>query len=248
VRKQQLLRHVRDNAVVFGRHGAAREARIHALPAPGKEGAFIRQVKRAPLFSLHGGTGGPCGHAGVTHTPCPALPQDLFGGAYGLTNSVSGAMALGPTDPVVIRPDYWVSFLWKRTLGPQVYNATSSNPALRSYAFSGAPASPFASAPCVSAALQVLLLNLNATDSAQVSLPSVPGAGKQYDAWVLSPDPTGGPFALLAQINGDTLPTTIDVSKQDPRSFLSGITQPPTQGPVSSGVSVPPLSTAFVCY
>jgi hypothetical protein len=42
--------------------------------------------------------------------------------------------------------------------------------------------------------------------------------------------------------------TTVDVSKVDPRTFLSAITQPPNANTVAAGVQLPPLSTTFLCY
>ena len=69
--------------------------------------------------------------------------QALFGGGYGLTASPSGGLGqtsgLGRTEALLLRPGYWVNFLWKRTLGRSVLNATSSSPMLRAYAFTGAP-------------------------------------------------------------------------------------------------------------
>ena len=53
-------------------------------------------------------------------------------------------MALGLAEPLLIRPDFWVNFLWKRCLGSAVLNASSSSATVRAYAFSGAPASPYA--------------------------------------------------------------------------------------------------------
>ena len=173
--------------------------------------------------------------------------QDLFGGAYGLTNSPSGSMALTAADPVVIRPDYWVAFLWKRLLGPRVLNATSSDPRIRAYAFAGPPPSPFAEPACASAAQQVLLLNLDA-GSAHVSLP--PGSpAARYAAWSLTSGAADGdPFSLLAALNGSPLPTTVDAAVVNPATFLSSIEQPPVTGRAADGVVVPALSTTFVCY
>lgn len=172
--------------------------------------------------------------------------QDLFGGAYGMTSSVSGVMALSATDPVLIRPDYWMSFLYKRTLGTSVLNATSSSALLRAYAYTGAPPSPFAAAECVAAGTQLLLLNLANTTATDVTLPAA-AAGATYAAWILAPS-AAGPFSPLATLNGAALPTTIDVSKADPRAFLQHIVQPAQTGAVAAGIALPPLATAFICY
>lgn len=178
--------------------------------------------------------------------------QDLFGGAYGLTNTVTGISALGPTEPIVIRPDYWINFLWKRTLGVSVYNASSGSVSVRAYAFAGTPPSPFAAAECASSPLQLVLINLDNTTSATVTLPPAPlgATASQYAAWTLTalPDQPEGPFTRLTAINGEATPVTIDTSVEDPSKYLSHITQPAVSGAVSDGASLPPISTTFVCY
>jgi hypothetical protein len=182
--------------------------------------------------------------------------QDLFGGAYGLTASPSGAMALARDDVVAVRPDFWTSFLWKRTLGLSVLNATSSSRLVRAYAFAGAPPSPFASGLCGGggggsggSGLQLLLLNLDNATSAAVTLPPAgAGASVTFAAWSLTPTASGGPFARVAALNGAVLPAAIDVARGDPRSFLERIVQPPVTGLVSGGAELPPLSTTFLCY
>lgn len=183
--------------------------------------------------------------------------QDLFGGAYGLTNSVSGEMALGPADPLILRPDYWVNFLWKRLLGPQVYNVSSSSSSLRAYAFAGTPPSPFGESACASASVQLVLLYLNETAGAAVSLPAAPArkghvgqpesAPGFYSAWTLT-STDGDPFSTLSSLNGAALPTTVDAAHVNPATFLSKITQPAHTGRIADGLPVPPLSTTFVCY
>lgn len=174
--------------------------------------------------------------------------QDLFGGAYGLTNSPTGVRALGPNDPLVLRPDFWVNFLFKRTMGTSAINATSTAAAVRSYAFAGAPPSPYAAAECVGSPLKLLIVNLDNATSAAVSLPAVPSAGGSFAAWSLTPAPGQGPFTTYAAINGQMLPTQVDVSVVDPSGFLGAIVQPPTTGSVSGGVTLPPISSTFLCY
>ena len=170
--------------------------------------------------------------------------QDLFGGMYGLTNSLSTTMALGVDDPISIHPDYWISFLLKRTLGLAVLNATSSDPELRAYAYAGSPPSPFAAAECMKAQQLLLIYLGNVTLS--VSLPS--GVTGTFAAWTLSSD-NNDPFGVGARLNNVLLPTTIDVNGgTDPRSFLSNITVQPVVAPVSSGITLPPTSTTFICY
>jgi len=168
--------------------------------------------------------------------------QDLFGGMYGLTNSLSTAMALGLDEPISIRADYWVAFLLKRTLGLAVLNATSSDPDLRAYAYAGLPPSPFAAADCLQAQ-QLLLINLANTTSF-CTLPTVQG---DFSAWTLAAV-GGDPFGSAALLNGVPLPLTIDTRVTDPRTFLSNITIAPVRGPVSGGISLDPQSTTFLCY
>ena len=197
--------------------------------------------RRAPLLS---GREMPSGSPLLR--PLSPRPQTCSG-AYGLTTSESGAMALGAAEPILIRPDYWVNFLWKRTLGPQVLNATSSSAMVRAYAFAGAPASPFAAAECgAGAGLQQLLMNLNNASTAAVALPPAAGAGA-YAAWVLSP-PGGDAFATTALLNAAPLPARIDAASEDPAAFLRAIPVPAARGSVAGGLTLPALGTAFVCY
>jgi hypothetical protein len=156
------------------------------------------------------------------------------------------SMALGAEEPVAIKPDYWVAFLWKRTLGTAVLNATSSDPLLRAYAFLGRPPSPFSPAPCQASPLQLLLINLSNTTKAQVTLPPAAG-GSTFSAWVLSPL-GGDPFGTQALVNNVQAPTIIDAAKVDPTTFLQEIIWPPVTGGVADGLGLPPLSTTFLCY
>jgi hypothetical protein len=212
---------------------------------------------------IGGGNDGTCGKSSVCGTYASSLwyaddmalraahgfsqyqRQDLFGGAYGLLRSQTGAMALRADEPVVIAPDYWVSFLWKRCLGAQVLNASSSSAQVRAYAFSGAPASNFPAPACTS--VQLLLINLSNATSTPVALPGVAGAGARYAAYALTPV-AGDAFAGLALLNGQALPGAIDAQRVDPGTFLKGIVQAPVQGAVADGVTLAPLSINFLCY
>lgn len=174
--------------------------------------------------------------------------HDLFGGAYGLTNSVTGVMALGVSEPVILRPDFWTNFLWKRTVGTSVWNASSSSPLLRAYAFSGSPPSPYAASYCTGSPLQLVLVYLGNATAAVVSLPAAGvGTAQNYAAWTLAPGP-GGPFDSLSTINGVPTAVTVDVSKGDPSTYLSSITQAPVLGTVQAGVTLQRISTTFLCY
>lgn len=159
-------------------------------------------------------------------------------------------MALGPNDPLVIRPDYWINFLWKRTIGTSVLNASSTSTDVRAYAFTGTPPSPYAAIECGgNSPLQLLLINLNNATAANVTLPPLAGYG--YAAWSLTalPNQPEGPFTTLSAINGEPTAVTVDVSKVDPSTFLSGISQAPVASfDVSGGAVLPPISTTFLCY
>jgi hypothetical protein len=169
--------------------------------------------------------------------------QDLFGGHYGLVDSVTGEMALSVTDALVIRPDYWVNFLWKRTLGRNVFNVSSSDPMVRAYAFSGAPTSPFASPLCATS--QLLLINLHNDTSVSAVPQGVDGV--TYSAFSLTPS-ADGVFGGTASLNGVALAERIDVSAVDPATFLQNITVAPVEGRTADGVALAPASITVVCF
>ena len=172
--------------------------------------------------------------------------QDLFGGAYGLLSSLTGAMALGAADAVAIHPDFWTAFLWKRTLGTAVLAPASSDPGVRAYAFSGAPPSPFAAPAC--SLLSLLLINLSNSSSVHVGLPVAPaGASGMTSLWALTSG-DGDPFGTTAALNGVVLPSTVDMAHTDPKTFLQAITVPPVRADVGIGATLPPLATGFICY
>lgn len=210
---------------------------------------------------IGGGDDGSCGAASVCGTFASALyyaddaalraahgyaqhnRQDLFGGHYGLVNSVSGAMALGAADALVVTPDYWVAWLWKRTLGGSVFAANSSAPSVRAYAFRGSPPSPFAArAQCGAAAAQLLLLNLAGAPAAV----ALPPAAASFSAWALAPR-GGDAFATEAELNGAPLPTVLDAATTDPAPALGFIGVPPVSGAAAAGLTLPGWAVAFVC-
>lgn len=169
--------------------------------------------------------------------------QSLFGGHYGLTNSPSEEMILSPTDQLMLRPDYWTNFMWKRTLGTNVFNVSSSSSQVRAYGFSGNPPSPFAAPECSdNVRLQMLLINLD-KDLAMVELPAV---GSTYAAWKLAP-PSDGPNSKSILLNDMPLPDRVDVSKRDPEAFLEKIPHAAVKNEVIAGLVLPSLSTSFVC-
>eukprot|EP00756_Hemistasia_phaeocysticola_P045208 Hpha_TRINITY_DN18971_c0_g1::TRINITY_DN18971_c0_g1_i1::g.17651::m.17651/K07964/HPSE; heparanase len=170
--------------------------------------------------------------------------QDLWGGAYGLTNSATGVQALDGEEAVFLRPDYWVNFLWKRTVGTGVLNASSSADALRAYAFSGPAPSSWRDAECAKASRTLILINTNTT-TISVNLPAGPAPGGEYQAWSLTAET---PFSLRTLLNGKELPASADASSTDPATFLSAIPVPANRGAADRPLSLPPVSTTFVCY
>ena len=171
--------------------------------------------------------------------------QDLIGGHYGLLNTQSTEQALTADQPVVIRPDYWINFLYKRLIGTNVLNATSSSSMLRAYAFSGDPPSQYAEEDCRGNAVQLLLINLS-NESVAVDTGSIGQGEGTHDtagcaAWNLSPSPEG-PFSTKAMLNGAMLPSSVDSSVPD---YLEGIQQ--AKQLCGLTIDILPVSTTFVC-
>ncbi len=241
---------------------AAVAANFSALAAAVAPGAEAWAGEMGPIG---GGDDGTCGPNSTCGTFASALwyaddagmraragyaqhqRQDLFGGHYGLVASASGAMALDAAERVLIAPDYWVAWLFKRTMGTGVLTATASAPSVRAYAFAGKPPSPFAArAHCGGAGLpQLLILNAD-KGAADVALPAAPGA-RAFAAWVLAPA-GGDPFALAATLNGAPLALAIDVEQQSPAQFLGFINQPPVNGTLATDtLALPAYAIAFVC-
>jgi hypothetical protein len=153
------------------------------------------------------------------------------------------AMALGAEEPLAIKPDFWVNFLWKRLFGTSVLGASASSREVRAYAFAGAPASPFAEAACAGAPLQLLLINLR-NASAQVALPPAPRAST-FSLWALAPA-NGTALSTGATLNGAALPARLDVRDGDP-SFLRRAPAA-ASGALGAPLALAPLSVAFLCY
>ena len=175
---------------------------------------------------------------------------DFFGAAYGLTGTVYGGLArseLDVNEPLFLRPDYWIHFLWKRTVGLNVLNVTSNNANLRTYGFSGPPPSSFAAANCgVEGGYTLILINLQRSSNVTVQFPSTVGhTSKTYSAWVVSP-PNNDPFSPNVLLNNQPLPQVVDVNngKSD---FLSNIPGTAVSASVQEGIVVPASSIAFVC-
>ena len=180
--------------------------------------------------------------------------QDLFGGWYGLvnTNPPHPQTALGPREAVVLTSGFWSNFVWKRTVGTSVYNATSSSPNVRAYAFSGAPPSKHAEPACVSAVRQLVLINLDSNRTVHTA--AILSVGESYSAWILTPPPppkdTGTidpahAFAVPPALNGAVLPGEVDADNN--KGLPDALPGAPVKGKTSAGIALPPLGIAFVC-
>jgi hypothetical protein len=172
--------------------------------------------------------------------------QDLIGGHYGLVDSPDSRRALSATQPLVLRPDFWINFMWKRTIGTNVLNITTPSKMVRAYAFSGNPPSHFSAAECSEkvGGLQLLLINLRDLEAVEVRLPAL--GTQHYSAWTLMPASLS-PFSGSIQLNGAVLPDVVDTRDRDPSAFLRQIPHPAVHRLVGTGIVLPPLSISFVC-
>jgi hypothetical protein len=179
--------------------------------------------------------------------------QSFFGGRYGLTASSRNPSRslLGEKDALLLRPDYWTNFLWKRIIGREVLDAGSSSSRVRAYAFSGPAPSKYAETECAAGdAVQFLLINLENATSVRATFPGPAQRTDEYVAWILSPPSAEGqidPFSTRVRLNGVLLPDIVDVQEADPR-FLEAISVAGMRGKVAGGIELPPLSVAFMCF
>lgn len=90
-----------------------------------------------------------------------------------------------------------------------------------------------------------MLINLDTAEVPNVQLGAAAPSATSYVAWTLAPSDEG-PFAETVLLNDVVLPTTVDVAAADP-DFLGQIPQPGKKQAVSSGISLPAVSTSFVC-
>jgi len=213
---------------------------------------------------IGGGNDGTCGSNSVCGTYADALwyaddmanraahgfvqyqRQTFFGGAYGLTTSGSPhtQSALGASEAVLLRPGYYTSFLWKRTLGASVLNASSTSPFVRAYAFRGAPPSRFAAEECAEdGATQLLIINLYNTTNVMALLAL--GGATQFAAWTLTP-PAEGAFSMRVRLQEELLRDIVDAAT-NATGFLGVIPVPPVLGRTADGIELPALSVTFAC-
>lgn len=133
--------------------------------------------------------------------------QDFVGGRYALVGSKHDDEFLGAEDDVTLKPDFWVNFLWKRTIGYNVLNTTVANDynrTLRAYAFGNEAPSPWGVAKYGDFSL--VIVNL-ANETREVAL-DLGGAGAGALAWTLTAGPDGA-AGVDALLNGQALPAGI---------------------------------------
>jgi hypothetical protein len=160
--------------------------------------------------------------------------QDLVGAAYSLVTIPHDNEYLGSRDAVGLTADFWVNFLWKRTVGTHVLSAeVVGSEAVRAYVHCGAAPSPHRIQDIGATAV---LINLDNSSSVSVT---VTGANR-LQAWTLSPTPGGGPFGRKVMLNGELLPDKIT----DAVAFTSIPVPPRTLH--GSEVTLPPISVSFV--
>ena len=112
--------------------------------------------------------------------------QDLVGAHYSLVTMPHDNEFLGPHDSVGLTADFWVNFLWKRTVGTHVLDATVlGSETVRAYVHCGVAPSPH---KIRDAAATAVLINLDNTTSVPVALTGA----TRLQAWTLSPTPDGG--------------------------------------------------------
>ena len=167
--------------------------------------------------------------------------QDFVGGRYSLIGTEHDNQFEPYSSSVTIHPDFWINFLWKRTMGRVVLNTTttmfSSNKTLRGYAHCGKPPSEHrVSSSNSDESLTVLLVNLD--DTSNYTDVIIPGMKSSY-SWSLTPG-NEGVFGSSARLNGMDLPTMLSDGKP--------INKVPALGVKGAGpiISVPPLSVTFV--
>jgi hypothetical protein len=169
--------------------------------------------------------------------------QDLVGGRYSLVRTLHDNEYEPATASVILHPDFWVAFLWKRIVGASVLNATlstSSPKTLRAYAHCGAPPSTFRVSGWeegseLSATLILINLDNSTTKTTRLSLPGVTSSLM----WTMT-SPVNGIFGENVLLNGKLLNSKVTNG--------AAIKDVPVAGIKGDGaqVDLPPLSVSFV--
>jgi heparanase len=151
--------------------------------------------------------------------------QTLCGARYGLLDPIQNCTQANP--------DYWVTLLWKRVMGNQVFRATATSENLRAYAHS--------TANTTEGGISVMLLNVgNATVNVSVSFGIGDEAPASVEAFFLTPYPTAGGDDLVTQrtlLNGKEIRMS---TQGEPPPLV------PIPVPVASSVALAPYSVTFL--
>ena len=189
--------------------------------------------------------------------------QDLLGARYGLVGIEHDDEFLDGNSAVVLSPNFWVNYFWKRTVGNRVIDATvqgtisdddyhvygdeyaNASSTIRAYGFMGEPPSPW---PAVSAhdcsgsygsCATLLLVNLG-VQSSDIQIKSTLGDAKRTISWSLSHGENG--------VNS----TDVDVNGVPMIRVVSNGSFPSSTLPVEgntrdgAGLTIPPQSVSFV--
>lgn len=160
--------------------------------------------------------------------------QDLVGAAYSLVTIPHDNEFLGAHDSVGLTADYWLNFIWKRTVGTHVLSASViGSKTVRAYAHCGSAPSPH---KIQNTGVTAVLINLDNNASVSVTI----NGAKHLQTWTLSPTPDGGPFGKKVMLNDKLLPSQIS----DAVAFTA-IPVPPRRVE-GSLITLPTLSVSFV--
>jgi hypothetical protein len=153
--------------------------------------------------------------------------QDVVGADYALLNT--SAPDLAPS------PDYYVLRLWHALVAQApgsrvaVLDVAAAGRAMRAYAYCPAAAGRAAN-------VTLLLINLDAAAPACVAAPGFAAPGAPLALYALTPG-AGGLEAPVVLLNG--VPLKLDAQGYPPA-------MPPAMVPQAGGITLPPMSIAFV--
>ena len=170
--------------------------------------------------------------------------QDLVGGRYSLVGTLHDNEYEPVKSSVVLHPDFWVTFLWKRIVGNSVLNATlsmSTPKTVRAYAHCGKPPSAFHVSGWENGektAGTLILINLdNSTSTTALNVNEI----TEYIRWTLTSGVDSiNPFGTNVYLNGKQLESIVSNGKP--------IENVPVAGVKGEGgnISLPPLSVSFI--
>lgn len=166
--------------------------------------------------------------------------QDLVGAQYALLNSSLPSAAQPLAGSWRPSPDYWVLWLWKRLVGPQVLRVgVPSDSRLRPYAFCSLPQEEGAAGGGGGSKVTLLLINLGEAPL-PVRLPSFVEPGSELATYSLTTgDDALGVSSWSARLNGAPLALSQDgtLPAIQPKKAVMG---------EDGSVTLEPVSVAFV--